>query len=228
MNRIAIFMIFIACPAMVLGQGSVSRSPVSPMHPAAGYGGSGWDWGWGAAQTAQGAALQGTAQVINAAAQYNQATSAAAVNMAQAQSIAMRNQVQGAQTFWDMRALGSQERERERGPRATPEEFARRAHAAAPRALSPGQMDLVTGVLYWPAALQGADFKAQRVVLDEYAVKWAKYGALDYDGKSQVRDSVTSMFAALKAQIASIPPQDYVESRAFLASLLYATTRAML
>ena len=228
MSRIPIFMILIACPAMVFGQGSVSRLPVSPMHPAAGYGGSGWDSDWCAAQTAPGAALQGTAQVIGAAGQYNQATSAAAVNMTQAESNALRNQVQGVQTFWEMRDLGSMERERQRGPRATPEELARRAHAAAPRPLSASQMDLVSGVLYWPAALQSASFADQRAALDEYAVRWAKYGALNYDDKTQVRENVKAMFGSLKSQIASIPPQDYVESRAFLESLLYATTRAIL
>jgi hypothetical protein len=33
------------------------------------------------------------------------------------------------------------------------------------------------------------------------------------------------MFDELKGRIAAIPPQDYVASRSFLQSLLYATTR---
>ena len=71
-------------------------------------------------------------------------------------------------------------------------------------------------------------FEAQRIALDEYAVRWAKYGELDYDEKTQVRENIGTMYVMLKSQIASIPPQDYVESRAFLESLLYATTRAIL
>ena len=245
MSRIWIFMILIACPVMAFGQvsgakssmlgqvsavgspGTVPYQPAVPPPSTTAYGGGAWGYG-GAAQTAAGAALQGTAQVISAAGDYNLATSAAAVNATHAQSNAMRNQVQGVQTFYDMRDLGSVERGRERGPRATAEELARRARAAAPRALTANQMDPASGVLYWPAALQNAGFEAQRIALDEYAVRWLKYGGLDYDDKAHVRENVNTMYVTLKSQIASMPPQDYVEGRAFLESLLYATTRAVL
>ena len=60
----------------------------------------------------------------------------------------------------EMRELGRAVRERERGPRPTPEELARRACAAAPLPLSPSQMDPVSGVLFWPAAFQEAVSKA--------------------------------------------------------------------
>ena len=71
-------------------------------------------------------------QVISSAGQYNLASSAAAVNMTQAESNDMQNLIQGVQTFWEMRNLGRMERERERGPRPTPEELARRARAGRP------------------------------------------------------------------------------------------------
>ena len=239
MKRFWIFMILIACPATMLGQGSGSGWSGSSSHhsatsmPNTRYGGGGWWGGWdsgwgGSEQTAEGAALQGTAQVLSAAGQYNQATSAAAINLTEAQSNAMRNQVQGVQTFYQMRELGGAEREKERGMHPTPEELARRAHAAAPRDLSPSQMDPVSGVLFWPAALQDASFEANRLALDDYTVRWAKYGVLDYADKVQVRRNIDAMFVTLKSQITSMPPQDYVESRVFLESLLYATTRSMI
>ncbi len=235
MKRIWIFMILIACPIMTLGQGgrraSADNPPYQPAVPPPSttvYGGDGYG---GGASTAQGAALQGMSQVISAAGQYNLATSAAAVNMTQAESNQLRNNVQGVQTFWQMRDIGRAERAKEnawRGPRPTPEEVARRAHAGVPRDLNTSQIDPVTGELHWPAFLQDASFQAQRSVVDECTAKWVKYGALDYADQTQVRENIDSMNGSLKSQISSIPPQNYMACRNFLQSLLYATTRTFL
>ena len=232
MKRIGFFIIILAaCPILTLGQNGVmpgtgpAYQPAVPPPSTAVYGGGYYG---GGAQTAQGAAMQGMSQVISAAGQYNLATSAAAINMTQAQSNEMRNQVQGVQTFWEMRNLGRAEREKERGPRPTPEELARRAHAGAPSPLNTTQIDPVTGELHWPSALQQSGFDAQRNVVGEFAVKWVKYGALDYTDQTQVRENIDAMFDSLKSQIRAIPPQDYVACRTFLQSLLYATTRTTL
>ena len=239
MKRTWIFIFLIACPAMTLGQSSKSGSsggppyqpavppPSTPVYGGGGYG-YGCGYGYGGGQTAQGAALQGMSQVISAAGQYNLDTSAAAINMTEAQSNQLRDNVQGVQTFWQMRDIGRAEREQERGPRPTPEELARRARAGAPRALTTSQIDPVSGVLYWPAVLQHASFQAQRSAVEEYTVRWVKYGGLDYDDQSQVREKIDTMFEKVKSQITSIPPQDYVACRTFLQSLLYATTRTTL
>ncbi len=191
------------------------------------YGGGG-GYGYGGGQTPEGAALQGMSQVISAAGQYNLATSAAAVNMTQAESNQLRNNVQGVQTFWQMREIGRAEREKERGPRLTPEQLARMARDGAPRGLTTSQIDPVSGVVYWPSALQQATFQAQRTPVDELAAKWVKYGALDYNEQKVIRENIDSMFDGLKAQIGAIPPQDYVGCRTFLQSLLYATTKTTL
>jgi hypothetical protein len=167
-------------------------------------------------------------RVISSAGEYNLSTSAGAVNMTQAESNELRNQVQGVQTFWAMRNIGAAERERARGPRPTPEELARRARAGAPRALSTSQIDPVSGVLYWPSALQYGVFEAHRSAIDQYTTKWAKYGGLDYVEQAQVREHIDAVFDTLKSQMTSIPPQDYVACRTFLQSLLYATTRSIL
>jgi hypothetical protein len=43
-----------------------------------------------------------------------------------------------------------------------------------------------------------------------------------------VRETVNTLFDGLKANIREIPPQDYVASRSFLQSLVYATTKTTL
>ena len=172
MKPIWIFMIVIACPVTTLGQGNGSGSPnqgsppsqpVSPPYqpavspastPAYGAG-----WGYGAGQTPAGAALQGLSQVISSAGQYNLDSSAAAVNLSQAESNEMRNASEAVLGFWAMRDFGRMEREKERGPRPTPEELARRADDGAPRVLSPKQIDPVSGELTWPLVLKDASFE---------------------------------------------------------------------
>ena len=234
MKRVWIFLTLIACPLMTVGQNSESttsgRQPYQPAVPPPStsvYNGGGY--GYSGGQTAQGgAALQGMSQVISTAGEYNLATSAAAINMTEAQSNAMRNDVQHVQTFWEMRNIRPRRTRKERSPKPTPEELARRARRRAPRALNTNQIDPVTGEVRWPTALQEASFEDQRGTVQEYAAKWVKYGALDYNDQKQVRENIDSMFDSLKSQIQAIPPQDYVASRSFLQSLLYATTRTTL
>ena len=230
MNRIWIFMILIACPGLVFGQGnglgSLGSLPyqVPAPVPAPVVGNS----GYGNPQTAEGAALQGMAQVISAAGQYNLATSAAAVNMTQAQSSAINNDVQGVHAFWEMRGSFAVERAKEFGSRPTPEEYARRARAAAPRPTS--QIDFASGVLFWPAALQDERFETQRgAAVDECAWGGRDTGRLEYADQKQVRENIDVMFARVEvADQVPLPPQEYVASRSFLQSLWYATTRSVL
>jgi hypothetical protein len=172
--------------------------------------------------------MSGMSQVISAAGQYNLATSAAAVNMTQAQSNAMQNQIQSANTFWELRNIGRAQRAAEAGPPSTPEQLARIARAGAPKALTPSQMDPVSGRLNWPDALQDTSFDSDRHELDQLFAKRATYGGLDQSERSQVRESTNTMFAGLKAQIRQIPPQTYVDSRTFLQSLVYAATTTTL
>ena len=83
----------------------------------------------------------------------------------------------------------------------------------------------MTGKIYWPSALQLDSFNEQRGPVEDCAAKWVKYGILDYADQTLMRQNIDAMFDALKAQISTVPPQDYVQCRTFLQSLLYATTR---
>jgi hypothetical protein len=233
MKRLAMCTILLAGPVLALGQANQNAvAPVAPVNtpivppPVTQNftGGGGWG-GWGGGQTPEGAALQGLSQVISAQGQAHLANSAAAINWTQADSNQMRNEVQGVQTYWAMRDIGAAERAKERGPRPTPEELARRARAGAPRPLNTNQIDPVTGKLYWPSALQLPIFNEQREPVDECAAKWVKYGTLQYSDQTVMRQNIDAMFDALKGQISSVPPQDYVQCRSFLQSLLYATTQ---
>ena len=234
MKRIAIFTILLAGPVLALGQANQqnavaplppNNAPIVPPPTTQVYNGGGW--GDGGGQTPQGAALQGLSQVISASGQAHLANSAAAINMTQAQSNEMRNEVQGVNTFWTMRDMGRAERAKERGPTPTAEELARRARDGAPRPLNTNQIDPVTGQLHWPAFLAQDMYKDQRAPVDECAAKWVKYGTLDWNDQTTMRQNIDGLFDAVKEQISAMPPQDFVQCRTFLQSLLYATTRSM-
>jgi len=189
------------------------------------YGGYG---GYGMPQTAPGAELQGTAEVIAAAGQYNSATAAAGVKAAEGRSNALRNDVQYVQTFWEMRDIGRAERERERGPAPTPAATTGGTRGETQRGLAASQMDPVTGALYWPGPLQRAEYGAERRMIDGLTARWAQSGSLDYADQRRMRENVATMFQVMKSQMAGIPPQQYISSRSFLQSLLYATTGSAL
>jgi hypothetical protein len=189
------------------------------------YGGGGWGGYGGGGTTPAGSAMSGMSQVISAAGEYNLATSAAAINMTQAESNAMQNQVQGVNTFWEMRNIGKAQRAAERGPNLTAEQIARMARDGAPRTLTPSQMDPVSGRLDWPGPLQQPGFEAERNTLDELFAKRANYGGLTYADQSKIRETIDNMFDELKAQVRDIPPQDYVAARSFLRSLTYTGSR---
>jgi len=182
----------------------------------------------GLGQTAPGAALQGAAELANAAAQYNLATSAAAVNMTQAQGNELRNRVEQVRTFYALRDAGHAGREAEQAHLGGAKDATARAVAAAPRGLSASQIDPATGTLFWPGALQEAQYDAQRAAVDKCVAKWRKYGGLDSADQRQLRQNIAAMVEGMKSQIAEIPPQQYSECRSFLQSLLFATTKSMI
>ncbi len=180
------------------------------------------------ASTAAGSAMNGMAHAVNAMGNYNLSTSAAAVNMTQARRNAIQNSAMYTDTYFQMRAANRAYRAAEAGPRPTSEQIARIARSGVPRPLSPGDVDTVTGRIHWPAALQQESFAGQRATLDEFAAQVATYGSLSLSDQMAARRSIEAMFADLKAQIAEIPPQQYVASRSFLNSLIHATANTAL
>ncbi len=137
MNRLWCLLVLVAFPALILAQpapqysgSSGTSQPYQPAVPPpsiingnggwAGYGGTG-------ASTAAGSAMNGMASVISAKGNYNLSTSAAAVNMTQAQKQEIQNHQQYTNTYFQMRATNKAAQGRGRPP----------AHHGATRANSP-------------------------------------------------------------------------------------------
>ncbi|MCE5301575.1 MAG: hypothetical protein LLF97_00535 [Planctomycetaceae bacterium] len=232
MKRFWTILILSAFPVFALAQTRFDPSeaayrPVvpSPSTVAAYSGWPGYPMGGG---TAAGNALNGMASCISAAGDYNLATSAAAVNMTQAQRNDIQNRQAWTNTYFEMRATNRAARQAEQAPTPTMEQLARMARDGAPKPLAASQMDPINGRLTWPSILQQSQFDTQRTEVDQLFADRARFGGLNIADQQKVRQLLEEMFASLKSQVREVPPQLYVAGRTFLQSLSYAALKTEL
>jgi hypothetical protein len=233
MKSLGLVAAVVSCAALVLAQNNRPAGSSPAYHPAVpqasgvvAVGGGGWWGGTAGGGTPAGSAMNGMASMISAAGDYNLSTSAAAVNMTQAEKNEIENRAQWTQTYFDMRAVNRAARAAERGPNLTMEQVARIAHEGAPTPLTPSQVNSVTGSVNWPALLQIEAFTPQRTVLDDLLAKEAAMGALGYPDQEKARDTIDAMMAVLKGMIRDVPSAQYLGARNFLRSLIYATSKS--
>jgi hypothetical protein len=237
MKRLFTLLVFVVFPAVILAQTSTAPYPVpndnsQPYQPAVpspsminGYGG--WSgYGGGGASTAAGSAMNGMGNVISAKGSYNLSTSAAAVNMSQAQKNEIQNHQLYTNTYFDMRATNQAAKKATERPAPTAELIARMARDGAPKPFAAHEWNPATGMVNWPALLQQDSFAPRRAELEQLLAKQATYGKLGFSDQMKARQTIESMCTDLNSQIKDVPPQDYAASKAFLRSMIYATTRS--
>jgi hypothetical protein len=231
MNRYWVLMLIVAFPAILLAQQypPQQEAPYQPaVPPPSNVNAYGGIYGGSGGGTVAGSAMNGMANVISAKGNYNLSTSAAAINMTQAQKNEIQNQQLYTDTYFQMRATNKAARKAEAGPPPTMEEIARIAREGAPRPVSAQQVNPTTGQINWPTALTEDVFAPQRKNLDQIVAKQVKYGGLSFSDQMEARKTIEAMFKQLKSMITSMPPQDYSNSRSFLNSMIYATCKAQL
>jgi hypothetical protein len=186
-------------------------------------GGAGWSGYWNyQGATIAGSYARGLAAVIRAQGDYNLATSAAAVNWSVARHREIENDKAWVTTYFEMRDFNREHREAEiRRQRGNPADYVRLVQKAAPKPLTNRQLDAVTGQIRWPMLLTAADFAQQRAVLEKAFAARAYHGVLGAEEFLNAVRTIDEMSGILADQIASVPPQAYIESRAFLRSLAY-------
>jgi hypothetical protein len=243
MSRVWIFMLVVACPFAALAQssspeGQASSSGSQPYEPAVpppsmvgAYGGGG-GWGNRGSSTAAGSAMRGMANVISAKGDYNLATSAAAMNLTQAQSKEIQNRQQATSTYFQMRSENRAARKAESAPQLTMQQIVKIAHDSDPATLSSSQMNPVTGKLIWPDALLGDEFRPQRAQVEQLISKRASHGVLSHTDKTSLRETLEAMYGKLKAEIRAATPElttpEYIDGRKFLNGILYAVSKDVL
>jgi hypothetical protein len=231
MNRSLVFLAVTICPVLAFGQADSktsqdSTSAFRPAVPAPSSNASGWWPGYVGATSTVGSALNGLASVISAGGDYNLSSSAAAVNLTQAERNDIQNRLLAANAYFEARDAWHARMLARRGPLPTVEQIARLAHYGVPRPLTPNEFDSVSGRLNWPSALQQDMFAAERDEVNRFFEAWARYGELSYADQTKLRETINGLFDDLNSQMREMPPPVYVECRRFLRSLIFAATRA--
>ncbi|MBN2294375.1 MAG: hypothetical protein JXM70_18245 [Pirellulales bacterium] len=178
--------------------------------------------GYAGASTAAGSKLNGMANVVSAKGNYNLSTSAAAVNMTQAQSKEIQNHQQYENTYFQMKQTNQAYQKAHAGPRPTEQQLVRLAREGLPKPVSSSQVNPVNGKIKWPAVLQMPCFAENRATLEKYSAKMAANGSLNIADQIDARKTIESMFKELKQQINNVPTYDYLASHKFLRSMIYA------
>ena len=207
-------------------QATRGSEPSPPFQPSVPFASQNYGGGWGGyyssgGGTVQGSALQGMASVVNAAGNYNLSTSAAAVNMTQAQKQGIINYNDYVNTYFETRRINKEARAAEASPRLSRAQLNRIAQEGAPKPLSARQLDPVSGALIWPSLLQDNKFAEQRALLEKAFAWRASYGTLNAVQLEKVRENTDSALEQLKAMIRDVDTNDYLRARQFLTSLAY-------
>ncbi len=197
--------------------------PVVPQAYGGGYDGyDGWDGGGG---IAAGNAMQGMAAVINAAGNYNLSTSAAAMNMTQAQKQEIQNWASFTNTYFDLRAANRKAWATEQLPSLTEEQLNRITQAGAPKPLPSQQLDPVSGRIAWPNVLLDSRFQVQRETLEAAFTNRVKFSTMPWQDLQKVEAATSAMLDELAGMIRDVEPMDYMPAKRFIQSLAYAARK---
>jgi hypothetical protein len=191
-----------------------------------GYGGYGYgNYGYGnngIGSTAAGSYLGGMASTIRAQGQYNLLTSKAAVNLEDAATKEIDNQVRWTNAYFETRRMRDAYKQETKAPPTPPETWARLAHAAAPQRLASSDLDPITGAISWPALLEGDDFRSDRDTLEAlFSDRAMTHGAIGVDAHARIRAAVDEALDRLKQFVGKVETRSYNQSRNFLTSLGY-------
>ncbi len=102
------------------------------------------------------------------------------------------------------------------------------AQESAPKPLSPGEVNDLTGKLNWPEALQDDMFAANRKKLEALFVSSSQLGSMNYADQSKVRTIINDMNTTLKSQVRTIPATVYVTCKKFLEGLMFTACKCHL
>jgi hypothetical protein len=87
--------------------------------------------------------------------------------------------------------------------------------------LGPNDLDVNTGTIAWPAALQCAQFDAERTQINELFQRHFSYGDPQAEMATQIARSVDQLSRTLGRSIGSLPRDQYSAAQKFLRGLKY-------
>jgi hypothetical protein len=134
---------------------------------------------YNSASTAAEGAANGLSNVISAQGQRNVSNSQAAINLTQARSAQIDNQVKSVNAFWEKNAIYSEHQQQHFADIQRQREFYMSRHGLT--SLTPEEFDRASGTVNWPRVLEQKQYDQYRGVLDKLMKQRAYAGALTGD-----------------------------------------------
>jgi hypothetical protein len=153
---------------------------------------------YNSASTAAEGAANGMANVISAQGQRNLSNSQAAINLTQARSSQIDNQVKSVNAFWEKKGIYSEHQQQEFAEIQQQRQFYLSRHGLA--SLTPEEFDRASGTVNWPKVLEQKQYDQYRTVLDKLLKQRAYAGALTSDEYMECTAANKDWRAALAKQ----------------------------
>jgi len=192
-------------PAGVMGQ----PYPGQPYY--GGYGG-----GYHASTAAEGQA-RGMADVVRSQGMKNLADSQAAINLGQARSQHLDNQIQATNTYWEKKKIYEQNTAQKRYEENLHRQKVRERNMLT--SLTPEELNPTTGDIKWPMVLADARYAEYRDPLTKLFEKQSKEGALAGPDYLMAKKLIKEFRVAVTADKGDYPEQAVSPSLRFLLNL---------
>jgi hypothetical protein len=166
---------------------------------------------YNSASTAAEGAANGMANVMQAQGQRNLSNSQAAINMTQARSSQIDNQVKSVNAFWEKNAIYSQHQQEEFAQIQQQRQFYLSRHGLT--SLTTEEFDRTSGTVNWLRVLEQKQYDEYRIPLDKLLKQRAYAGAL-------TGDEYVEATAALKGWRAMLAKQRNVYPEQILSQMI--------
>lgn len=165
----------------------------------------------------------GMADMVRSAGMATLMTSKAAVNVEDARSANIDNQLKHTQVWLERQRLLGSYHASLRKPPPTSEQLYRYAQARRPKPLSASEFDPLTGAITWPVVLRAEPFKSYRGSAEKFFREVAeKPETFSFELYSSFEQASAECLAALKKHIKSYRPDDFIRAKKFVESLNYS------
>jgi hypothetical protein len=134
---------------------------------------------YNSASTAAEGAANGMSNIIAAQGQRNLSNSQAAINLTEARSSQIDNQVKSVNAFWEKKDIYNQRVQQEMQATDQKRNFYLANHGLT--SLTPDEFDRTTGMINWPKVLEQSQYNQYRLLLDKLFKQRAYAGALTGD-----------------------------------------------
>jgi hypothetical protein len=145
----------------------------------------------------------------------------AAMRLSEVRRYEMDNWKKSLETWLEVEKINRDARIAARGRPLTQADYLRMSQMGKPRRLSPSQLNLMTGELAWPVVLESTAFDSYRESLDKLFAERSEHGRLSGDNYAKAQQTAQAMTGALREQVNTLAPVDYMAARRFLESVAY-------